>query len=61
MKLGNSHMIVYNKTKKEFSDDILTNDIGNIILKHIKFKTGKSVSLMKFVHFRIRYPIWIKY
>src|SRR5690606_30707462 len=37
-------MIVYNKTKEDFSNDILTNEIGNIILQHILAKTGKKVS-----------------
>jgi DUF2075 family protein len=37
-------MIIYNKTKVGFSNDILTNDIGNIITNHIHDKTGKKVS-----------------
>ncbi|MDO3695720.1 DUF2075 domain-containing protein [Wenyingzhuangia sp. chi5] len=37
-------MIVYNKTKEDFSNDILTNDIGNIITSHILEKTGNKVS-----------------
>lgn len=37
-------MIVYNKTKEDFSNDVLTNDIGNIITNHILDKTGKKVS-----------------
>lgn len=37
-------MIIYNKTKVDFSNDILTNDIGNIIVNHIHEKTGKTVS-----------------
>ena len=37
-------MIVYNKSKEDFSNDILTNDIGNIITSHILKKTGKNVS-----------------
>lgn len=37
-------MIIYNKTKKDFSNDILTNDIGNIITSHILDKTGNKVS-----------------
>ena len=37
-------MIVYNKTKEDFSNDILTNDIGNIITTCIINKTGKKVS-----------------
>jgi len=37
-------MIIYNKTKVDFSIDILSNDIGNIITNHIHEKTGKNVS-----------------
>ncbi|MGH2612858.1 MAG: AAA family ATPase, partial [Rhabdochlamydiaceae bacterium] len=37
-------MIVYNKTKQDFSNDILTNDIGNIISDHILKRTGKKVA-----------------
>ena len=37
-------MIIYNKTKVDFSNDILTNDIGNIITSHILEKTGNKVS-----------------
>lgn len=37
-------MIVYNKSKEDFSNDILTNDIGNIITNHILKKTGNKVS-----------------
>lgn len=37
-------MIVYNKTKEDFSNDILTNDIGNIITQHIFERTGNKVS-----------------
>lgn len=35
-------MIVYSSTKKEFQDDVMSNDIGNIILKAYKAATGKS-------------------
>jgi DUF2075 family protein len=38
-------MIVYSKTKEEFGNDVLTNNIGNIILNHIESKTGKRVSV----------------
>lgn len=38
-------MIIYNKTKVDFSNDILTNDIGNIITSYILEKTGNKVSL----------------
>lgn len=37
-------MIVYNRTKEDFSNDILTNNIGKIISDHIKNKTGKKVA-----------------
>lgn len=37
-------MIIYSKTKEDFSNDILTNDIGNIISKHIYEKTRKNVA-----------------
>lgn len=37
-------MIVYNKTKEDFSNDILTNDIGNLIASHIMQCTGHRVS-----------------
>ena len=37
-------MIVYNKSKIDFIADILTNDIGNIISKHIREKIGNKVS-----------------
>jgi len=37
-------MIIYNKTKEDFSNDILTNDISNIISTHIADKTGKKVA-----------------
>lgn len=37
-------MIVYNKTKEGFSNDILTNDIGNIITNYIYKKTGHRVA-----------------
>ncbi|WKV11267.1 DUF2075 domain-containing protein [Marivirga harenae] len=37
-------MIVYNKTKEDFSNDILSNDIGNIISTHILEKTGHRVA-----------------
>lgn len=37
-------MIVYQNTKEDFSNDILTNNIDSIISKEIKHKTGKEVS-----------------
>jgi len=37
-------MIIYNKFKVDFINDILTNDIGNIITSHILEKTGNKVS-----------------
>ncbi|WP_127023555.1 DUF2075 domain-containing protein [Flagellimonas beolgyonensis] len=37
-------MIVYHKTKEDFSNDILTNDIGTIISNQIISKTGHKVA-----------------
>lgn len=37
-------MIVYSKTKEDFSNDVLTNDIGGIITAHILEKTGKKIA-----------------
>ncbi len=37
-------MIIYNKFKVDFINDILTNDIGNIITSQILEKTGNKVS-----------------
>jgi DUF2075 family protein len=37
-------MLVYNKTKKKFSDDILTNNIHNIVSQQILERTGKKVA-----------------
>ena len=37
-------MIVYNKNKINFGNDILTNDIGTIVVNKILEKTGKKVS-----------------
>lgn len=37
-------MIIYSSTKKEFSNDILTNDIAGIVSSYILDKTGKKVS-----------------
>ena len=37
-------MIIYNSTKRQFSDDIDTNNIENIILNHLE-KKGKTVGL----------------
>ncbi len=37
-------MIVYSATKAKFQDDVMTNDIGNIILSAFKGATGHSTS-----------------
>jgi uncharacterized protein len=37
-------MIVYRKTKEDFSNDVLTNDIEGIIIKHIKDSSGHDVA-----------------
>lgn len=37
-------MIVYHRTKADFSNDVLTNNISTIISAHIKERTGKKVS-----------------
>lgn len=37
-------MIVYSATKKEFRDDVMSNNIGNIILNSYKQSTGHSTS-----------------
>lgn len=37
-------MIVYNRTKEDFSNDVLTNNIGGIITSHIFDKTGNKVA-----------------
>lgn len=37
-------MIVYQKKKEEFSNDVLTNDIDGIIARAIKSSTGKDIS-----------------
>ncbi|WP_019038355.1 DUF2075 domain-containing protein [Psychroflexus tropicus] len=37
-------MLVYNKTKEDFSNDVLTNNIHNIVSKHILERTGKKVA-----------------
>ncbi len=41
-------MIVYNKTKLDFTNDILTNDIGRIVALAIKDKTGKRTPPSEF-------------
>ena len=35
-------MIVYSATKSQFQNDVMTNDIGNIILETYKNITGRS-------------------
>jgi uncharacterized protein len=37
-------MIIYQKTKEDFSNDVLTNEIDRIITSQIKLKTGKETS-----------------
>jgi DUF2075 family protein len=37
-------MIVYSSTKLQFQDDVMSNDIGNIILETYKERTGRSTS-----------------
>ncbi|WP_431213861.1 hypothetical protein ACQ86N_02890 [Puia sp. P3] len=37
-------MIVYQKNKEEFSNDVLTNDIDGIITRAIKTITGKAIA-----------------
>lgn len=37
-------MIIYQKTKEDFSNDVLTNEIDKIITRQIKLKTGKETS-----------------
>ncbi len=37
-------MIIYHKTKQDFSNDILSNDIGNIVSRRISVKTGHRVA-----------------
>jgi len=38
-------MIVYNATKEQFLDDVLTNDIENIVLRNVKLKLNKGVGI----------------
>ncbi|MEI7629221.1 MAG: DUF2075 domain-containing protein [Bacteroidota bacterium] len=38
-------MIVYNATKKQFLDDVLTNDIENIVLRNVKLKLNRGVGV----------------
>ena len=38
-------MIVYQKNKEEFSNDVLTNDIDGIITRAIKTITGKAIEI----------------
>jgi len=37
-------MIVYNKTKEHFSNDVLSNNISQIVSNYIKVKTGHKIS-----------------
>ena len=48
-------MIVYNKTKEDFSNDILTNDIGNIISTHILAKTGNKIAPNEILRVDVQY------
>lgn len=45
-------MIVYHRTKQEFNNDVLTNDIDNIILNALIEKTGKRVGEAELTSFR---------
>ena len=38
-------MIVYNATKSDFLNDMLTNEIENIVLKNVKLKLNRSVGI----------------
>ena len=38
-------MIVYNATKYEFLNDVLTNEIENIVLKNVKLKLNRNVGI----------------
>lgn len=38
-------MIVYNATKTEFLNDVLTNEIENIVLKNVKLKLNRGVGI----------------
>ena len=38
-------MIVYNATKSEFLNDVLTNEIENIVLKNVKLKLNRGVGI----------------
>ena len=38
-------MIVYNATKSDFLNDVLTNEIENIVLKNVKLKLNRGVSI----------------
>jgi uncharacterized protein len=45
-------MIVYQKTKEDFSNDVLTNDIDKIIIKQLKLRTGKNVGPSEIASFK---------
>ncbi len=38
-------MIVYNATKEQFLEDVLTNDIENIVLRNVKLKLNRGVGI----------------
>lgn len=45
-------MIVYNKTKEDFSNDVLTNEIEKIIERHLIRITGRKVAKNELMSFR---------
>jgi DUF2075 family protein len=38
-------MIVYNATKEQFLDDVLSNDIDNIVLRNVRLKLNRNVGI----------------
>lgn len=45
-------MIIYQKTKEDFSNDVLTNEIDRIISSQIKLKTGKETAISEINSFK---------
>jgi uncharacterized protein len=45
-------MIIYQKTKEDFSNDVLSNEIDKIIARQIKAKTGKETSPNEITSFK---------
>ena len=45
-------MIIYHKTKEDFSNDVLTNEIDKIITQQIKLKTGKNTGASEINSFK---------